>query len=324
MKLNVVPAKTGSLWVRQGIRAFWKQPLALSGLFFMFMASMSILSIVPVLGGFLALMLLPAASLGLMAATREVELGKFPMPFILAAGFTTGKDGKRNMLVLGVFYALGFIGVMGLSALVDGGDFAKLYLVGGSLEMDTLMKPEFQNAMWLSLMLYLPLSMVFWHAPALTHWHAVPVVKSMFFSTVACLTLVAGTVSLLYGQLGMVSLAQFALAGVGGWVCLRLIHGFALPFELALLAGALVAAVFGLLVGLPALRMRGLYLALLTLMVAAAVQVVVDVVGFPDGKGACRARSRGSASRGVPARPPSGDRRQRRLVENHRKYSLQN
>ncbi len=69
MKLNVVPAKTGTLWVRQGIRAFWKQPLALTGLFFMFMASMSILSIVPVLGSFLALMLLPAATLGLMGHT---------------------------------------------------------------------------------------------------------------------------------------------------------------------------------------------------------------------------------------------------------------
>jgi len=80
------------------------------------------------------------------------------------------------------------VGVMGLSTLVDGGDFAKLYLVGGSLEMETLMKPEFQNAMWLSLMLYLPLSLVFWHAPALTHWHAVPVSKSLFFSTVACLS----------------------------------------------------------------------------------------------------------------------------------------
>ena len=188
MKLNVVPAKTGSLWVRQGIRIFWKQPLALSGLFFMFMASMSIMSIVPVVGGFLALVLLPAASLGFMAATREVELAKFPMPYVLAAGFRTGPEGKRNMLVLGVLYACGFIGVMGLSALVDGGDFAKLYLVGGSLEVDTLMKPEFQNAMWLSLLLYMPLSMVFWHAPALTHWHAVPVVKSLFFSTVACLS----------------------------------------------------------------------------------------------------------------------------------------
>ena len=188
MKLNVVPAKTGSLWVRQGIRAFWKQPLALTGLFFMFMASMSILSLVPMLGEFFALMLLPAATLGLMAATREVDLGKFPMPFILAAGFRTTADGKRNMLMLGLIYALCFVGVMGLSTLVDGGDFAKLYLGGGSLEMDTLMKPEFQNAMWLSMMLYLPLSLVFWHAPALTHWHGVPVAKSLFFSTVACLS----------------------------------------------------------------------------------------------------------------------------------------
>jgi branched-chain amino acid transport system permease protein len=103
------------------------------------------------------------------------------------------------------------------------------------------------------------------------------------FTTMACLTIVAGTVALLYGQLGMVSLAQFALCGVGGWVCLRLVHGFGWPFEICLLAGALTAGVFGLLVGLPALRMRGLYLALLTLMVAAAFQVVISVVGFPDG-----------------------------------------
>ena len=188
MKLNVVPAKTGSEWVRQGIRTFWKQPVALSGLFFMFMAIMSVSSLVPVIGSFAALALLPAATLGLMAATREVDLGKFPMPIILAAGFRVGKDRKRDMLVLGVLYACGFIGVMGLSALIDGGDFAKLYLAGGSLDAETLMKPEFQNAMWLSLLLYIPLSAVFWHAPALVHWHGVPAIKSLFFSTVACLS----------------------------------------------------------------------------------------------------------------------------------------
>ncbi len=103
------------------------------------------------------------------------------------------------------------------------------------------------------------------------------------FSTVAALALAAGTVALLYGQLGMVSLAQFALSGVGGWFCLRLVHGTGMPFELALVLGALIAGVFGLILGLPALRMRGLYLALLTLMIAAAVQVVVNVIGFPDG-----------------------------------------
>ncbi|PIT76742.1 BPSS1780 family membrane protein [Limnohabitans sp. JirII-31] len=188
MKLHVVPARTGALWVRQGIRTFWKQPIALSGLFFMFMALMSVSSLVPVIGSFFALMLLPAASLGLMAATREVDLGKFPMPMILASGFRAGRERKRDMLVLGLLYALGFIGVMGLSMLVDGGDFAKLYLVGGALDKETLMTPEFQNAMWLSMLLYLPLSAVFWHAPALVHWHGVPAIKSLFFSTVACLS----------------------------------------------------------------------------------------------------------------------------------------
>jgi len=188
MKLHVVPARTGALWVRQGIRTFWKQPIALSGLFFMFMALMSVSSLVPVVGSFVALMLLPAASLGLMAATREVDLGKFPMPMILASGFRAGKERKRDMLVLGLLYALGFVGVMGLSMLVDGGDFAKLYLVGGALDKETLMTSEFQNAMWLSMLLYLPLSAVFWHAPALVHWHGVPAIKSLFFSTVACLS----------------------------------------------------------------------------------------------------------------------------------------
>ena len=187
MKLNVVEARTGSKWVRQGIRVFWKQPIAMSGLFFLFMAIMSLSALLPIVGSFIALTLLPAATLGLMAASREVDLGKFPMPTILAIAFRASKERKRDMAILGLLYALGFVGVMGISALMDGGGFAKLYLVGGKLDAETIMDPNFQNAMWLSLFLYMRLSMVFWHAPALVHWHGVPALKSLFFSTVACL-----------------------------------------------------------------------------------------------------------------------------------------
>ena len=187
MKLNVVEARTGSKWVRQGIRVFWKQPIAMSGLFFLFMAIMSLSALLPIVGSFIALTLLPAATLGLMAASRKVDLGKFPMPTILAIAFRASKERKRDMAILGLLYALGFVGVMGISALMDGGGFAKLYLVGGKLDAETIMDPNFQNAMWLSLLLYMPLSMVFWHAPALVHWHGVPALKSLFFSTVACL-----------------------------------------------------------------------------------------------------------------------------------------
>ena len=69
MQLHIVPARTGLAWARSGIKTFWQQPLAMSGLFFMFMALLSIATLVPFIGAALALALLPAATLGLMAAS---------------------------------------------------------------------------------------------------------------------------------------------------------------------------------------------------------------------------------------------------------------
>ena len=40
--------------------------------------------------------------------------------------------------------------------------------------------------LWLSVLLYIPVLMLFWHAPALVHWHGVSPVKSLFFSLIAC------------------------------------------------------------------------------------------------------------------------------------------
>jgi branched-chain amino acid transport system permease protein len=102
--------------------------------------------------------------------------------------------------------------------------------------------------------------------------------------TAACvMSLASLSVAVLYAQLGMVSLCQYALVGVGGWFTLRIWHGTHPPFEVALLGGGVAAAVFGLIAGLPALRMRGLYLALITLMIAGAAQIVISAIGFPDG-----------------------------------------
>ncbi|MEO6273232.1 MAG: branched-chain amino acid ABC transporter permease [Rhodoferax sp.] len=101
-------------------------------------------------------------------------------------------------------------------------------------------------------------------------------------SAVAIAVAVSG-VSLLYGQLGLVSLSQYALVGVGGWVALRLSLGFQWPFELCVLAAGASASAAGMVAGLPALRMKGLYLALVTLMMAGGYQVLINALGFPDG-----------------------------------------
>ena len=131
MKLNIVPARTGLAWAKLGIQTFLQQPLAMSGLFFMFMALLSIASLLPLVGSALALALLPAATLGLMAATQEATKGKFPMPSILISAFRAGQQRFKAMATLGAMYAVGFLAIMAVSALVDGGQFAKLFLVGG-------------------------------------------------------------------------------------------------------------------------------------------------------------------------------------------------
>ena len=59
MLLQTVPARQGLQWALLGMRTFWKQPLAMSGLFFLFMALVSLVSMVPVIGGALALVLSP-------------------------------------------------------------------------------------------------------------------------------------------------------------------------------------------------------------------------------------------------------------------------
>ena len=186
MKLNIVPARTGLTWVKLGIKTFMQQPLAMSGLFFMFMAILSVATLVPFIGAALALALLPAATLGLMAATQEATKGKFPMPLILISAFRAGQQRKRAMMILGALYAAGFLAIMGVSALFDGGQFARLYLVGGKITEELVLQDGFQTAMWVAMALYLPLSLLFWHAPALVHWHGVPPLKSLFFSIVAC------------------------------------------------------------------------------------------------------------------------------------------
>ncbi|NMM85101.1 hypothetical protein B2J88_12095 [Rhodococcus sp. SRB_17] len=209
MKLHIVPARTGIAWVKSGIRVFWRQPMAMAALFFMTMAAMSLATLVPLIGPALALALLPSATLAMMVASAEAVQGRFPTPAVLLVAFRTGRQRLRHMLVLGALYAIGFLAVMGFSALFDGGLFAQVYLGGEPMTREIAENPEFQTAMWVSMALYLPLSLLFWHAPGLVHWHGVPPVKSLFFSIVACLRNMGAFTVYGLGWLGV-----FALGGV--------------------------------------------------------------------------------------------------------------
>jgi ABC-type branched-subunit amino acid transport system ATPase component/branched-subunit amino acid ABC-type transport system permease component len=74
------------------------------------------------------------------------------------------------------------------------------------------------------------------------------------------------------GYAGQLSLAQMALAGLGAWIAARLAADHGVPFELAALAGIAGAVPIGVLVGLAALRTRGINLAVATLGLALLLQ----------------------------------------------------
>jgi branched-chain amino acid transport system permease protein len=90
---------------------------------------------------------------------------------------------------------------------------------------------------------------------------------------------------MLVGRVGLVSLGQAAILAIGAWVAARLLFGTGLPFELVLLLSGVITMILGTIVGLPALRMRGLYLALITLMLAGAITVLLATLNFPNGGG---------------------------------------
>ncbi len=90
-------------------------------------------------------------------------------------------------------------------------------------------------------------------------------------------TLIALSLVVLTGMVGQISLAQTTFAGVAGLMLSKI--GDSVPFPLSLLLAATIAAAAGVVVGLPALRIRGAQLAVVTL--AAALTVERFVFGNP-------------------------------------------
>jgi branched-chain amino acid transport system permease protein len=115
----------------------------------------------------------------------------------------------------------------------------------------------------------------------------VPAIFSLYYvdalTQVVVYAIVALGLGVLVGRVGLVSLGQAAVLAIGAWVAARLLFGTGLPFEFVLLASGVITMVIGTLVGLPALRLRGLYLALITLMLAGAITVALATLNFPNG-----------------------------------------
>ncbi|HEY2265003.1 MAG TPA: ABC transporter permease, partial [Streptosporangiaceae bacterium] len=95
------------------------------------------------------------------------------------------------------------------------------------------------------------------------------------FITSLTVTCIALSVVVLTGYVGQVSLAQMSLAGIGGFMIGHIASDWGIGFPWSLILAGLCSVPVGLVIGLPALRLRGVNLAVVTLGFAAAMDAVV-------------------------------------------------
>lgn len=79
----------------------------------------------------------------------------------------------------------------------------------------------------------------------------------------------------LTGLIGQISLAQASVAGTAGFALSKLATNAGIPFPVSTLLASLVAVLCGVIIGIPALRIRGVQLAVVTLAGAVALEKFV-------------------------------------------------
>src|SRR5206468_16368 len=97
--------------------------------------------------------------------------------------------------------------------------------------------------------------------------------RQILSSVILIYAIVAVSLVILTGWAGQISLGQWGFAGIGALVAGGMASHLHADFFVTMLAAGLAGALVSLLIGVPALRIQGLYLAVTTLAFAIAVQV---------------------------------------------------
>jgi len=184
MHARIVATARGARWLAEGWRLFSAAPLGWIAIVFAYWLLMTLVSIVPVVGVAAASILVPAFSVGFMAAARAAARKG---PVELALLFDGFRNHLRSQLILGVAYFACLGLVLAATALADGGALAGWMLTGQRPEDEVLRSDAFLAALASAAALYTPVLMMFWFAPPLAAWHGTAPAKALFFSFFACL-----------------------------------------------------------------------------------------------------------------------------------------
>lgn len=219
MRAQTLPANAGWRWIGAGFAIYRRNPILLSMLVLAYWFTILLLNVLPVIGAVAASLIIPGLSVGLMQAARNLERGQ---PIGIQTLYGGLKENTRTLIALGALYLACTIVILGISALLDGGDLLGFMLSGKPTDREAMEESNFALPALIVMLLMTPVMMAYWFAPVLAAWHKLTLGRALFFSFVAC----------------WINWRPFLAFGAGLLLVAAIIPGLLLGVLLALFPGA--------------------------------------------------------------------------------------
>jgi ABC-type branched-subunit amino acid transport system permease subunit len=265
MSENADSARLSGVWIRRTSTLTWTVAGALSAFTAILNAPNQTSALTQALSPDLLLYALTAALLGAMVSLTVAFIAGVGMGlFLELLQWNVPSPAKQQLIVFLVVMAVLLVRVGALRRGIRVGD-RSTWEHGAATTVraatDLLRRRVSTTGVWLCVVVVGLLPLV------------LSVGNDVLMSDICIYAVVALSLTMLTGWAGQVSLGQFGLVAVGALVAVHL--GTSLPLPIVMLYGGAVTALVAILVGLPALRMPGLFLAVTTLAFAIFMQNAV-------------------------------------------------
>jgi len=186
MEAKQVAAGRGWQWVVQGFGLFRKNPLIWLALFAVYLIIVLALSIIPMVGPLVSMLLSPVFSAGFLLGCKALEQDEELELAHLFAGFRTN---TAQLITVGGVYLVGNVVVAGIVMMLGGGSLLNMGLLANPQPDPALLAGALGGMMLAllgGLLLLVPLLMAYWFAPALVVFDNMHAVDAMKLSFAAC------------------------------------------------------------------------------------------------------------------------------------------
>lgn len=188
MNIRSVAPGRGWQWITAAFQLFRKNPVIWVVLNLVLMLIGVGLAMLPVIGAYMLYLLTPVFLGGIMAAAKDLEAGQDIEIAHLFRGF---RHNAAHLVTVGGVYLVGQVVISGVMLTVGGPEFQDSVKAGIAALDASALTPEgatrVLQAMLVGTVLFMPLAMAVWFAPALVILDDQPGLQALWASLLACL-----------------------------------------------------------------------------------------------------------------------------------------